>query len=411
MLQVASRVERANYAIRDPDVAAKVKELKAKGRKTYELNIGDPGANKGIYGFQTPDYIKKALIGIIQKNGEYDGYANEQGELETRQAIADYSRSLGISDCDPEKIVVGNGLSELLDYYFGVSVEKGRNVILPRPDYPLYTARVNWYEGEPRYYTMDPKNNWKPKVEEIEAQIDKNTTAVVLINPNNPTGAVLDEEELRAIIDVVKDKGKGEVPIISDEIYHLLRFDGKQHIATASLTDDVPVITMDGFSKGFYSPGWRICHMLFSKFKDDNLFRAMVKVCAFRLSANNAVQHAYAVGIRERENNMAEYVKYLRWLKERARYTTERINSIKGLSCNAPKGAFYALPKVEKMKWKTDKEFILQLLEEEGVRVVPGSGFAMPPEEGYFRVVTLPSLDVQKQAYDKVEAFMGRHVA
>ncbi|MFH1257310.1 MAG: aminotransferase class I/II-fold pyridoxal phosphate-dependent enzyme [Candidatus Micrarchaeota archaeon] len=410
MLKIAARVDRANYAIRDQDVARKVKELKKEGRKTYELNIGDPGANLGEYGFRMPSHIKDEIIRLVGMGGQYDGYANEQGEKETREAVADYSRKIGIRDADAEKVVVGNGLSELLDYFFGCSVEKGRNVVLPRPDYPLYTARVNWYEGEARYYTMDPKDNWKPKVEEIEKSIDKNTVAVVLINPDNPTGAVFDEPELKAIIDAVEDKGKGEVAIISDEIYHLLRFDGKTHVPTASLTDSVPVITLDGFSKGFYAPGWRIGHALFSNFRDDSIFRAMVKVCSFRLSANNAVQHAYAKGVREREAHMEEYRTYLGWLKERAKFTSERLNSIDGISCNPPRGAFYALPKVEKMRWKTDKEFIMQLLGEEGVRVVPGSGFAMPPSEGYFRVVTLPSLEVQKQAYDHLEKFMQRHL-
>ncbi|MFH0971662.1 MAG: aminotransferase class I/II-fold pyridoxal phosphate-dependent enzyme [Candidatus Micrarchaeota archaeon] len=408
MLDVAARVGRANYAIRDQDVALKVKELKKQGRKTYELNIGDPGANLGEYGFGMPQHIKKALVGIIEMGGQHDGYANEQGEVATREAVAEYSKKIGIREADADKIVVGNGLSELLDYFFGCTIEKGRNIILPRPDYPLYTARTNWYEGEPRYYALDPKNDWKPKVEEIERAIDKNTVAVVLINPDNPTGAVFDEPELKAIIDAVEDRGKGEVAIISDEIYHLLRFDGKKHVPTASLTDSVPVITMDGLSKGFYSPGWRIGHMLFSNFSDDSVFKAMVKVCAFRLSANNAVQHAYAIGIKERDKNMEEYRKYLQWLKERAKFTSDTLNSIDGISCNPPKGAFYALPKVEKMKWRTDKEFILELLEEEGVRVVPGSGFQMPENEGYFRVVTLPSLDVQKQAYGKLASFMKR---
>ncbi len=408
MLRVAARVRRANYAIRDQDVARKVKELKGRGRKTYELNIGDPGANLGEYGFRMPGHMKQAMIDVIGMGGKYDGYANEQGEIATREAVAEYSKKLGIRDANAENVVVGNGLSELLDYLFGCILEKGTNVVLPRPDYPLYTARANWYEGEPRYYSLDPENNWQPDVDEMRNAIDENTAAVVIINPDNPTGAVFDEPQLRAMIDAVEEKGRGEVAIISDEIYHLLRFDGKLHVPTASLTDSVPVITMDGLSKGYYSPGWRIGHALFSNFRDNAVFNAMVKVCAFRLSANNAVQHAYAKAMKEREMHMEEYRRYLGWLKERAKYTSERLNSIEGISCNPPHGAFYALPRVSKMKWKTDKEFIMQLLDEEAVRVVPGSGFQMPEKDGYFRVVTLPTVEVQKQAYDKLENFMKK---
>ena len=300
MLEIAGRVERAHYAIRDPEIAAKVSELKKNGRSIIEINIGDPGAKRGEYGFKMPNYIKEEIIGKIRANGEYDGYANEQGELETREAVAEDARKQGIRDAKAENVVVGNGLSELIDYLFGVTVEKGKNIILPKPDYPLYTARVKWYEGEVRNYDMDYENEWQPKVEDIGEKIDRNTVAVVLINPNNPTGATFERESLKATIDIVQDKGKGEVAIISDEIYRLLRFDGKKHISTASLTTEVPVITLDGFSKGYYSPGWRIGNMLFSNFKNRNIIKAMIKVCGFRLSANNAAQCAYAKAVRDR---------------------------------------------------------------------------------------------------------------
>ncbi len=409
MISTAQRVEKAHYAIRDPQIAAKVAELKRRGKKILELNIGDPGALRGAYGFKMPQHIKRNLIEAIEIGGAFDGYANEQGEEELRAAVADYSQRRGIRDARAANVIVGNGLSEIIDYLFGVSLERGRNVILPKPNYPLYATRAAWYEAETRYYTLDSKHQWRPNLDEIAAAMDHNTFAVVLINPNNPTGSVIDADVLRAIIDLADEKGKGDVVLISDEIYHLLRFDGREHTATASLTDSVPVITLDGMSKGYYSPGWRIGHALFSNFSDPKIFNAMAKVCSFRLSAANAIQHAYAKGIMEREKYLLDYNSTLKLLQERAAYTSERLNSIRGVHCVKPKGAFYAFPRLENTKFKSDKEFILRLLEEEGVRVVPGSGFEMKEEDLHFRVVTLPDLQTQKEAYDKLETFINRY--
>ncbi|MFH1200092.1 MAG: aminotransferase class I/II-fold pyridoxal phosphate-dependent enzyme [Candidatus Micrarchaeota archaeon] len=405
MIRITRRAQAAHYSIRDPEIASMVTARKKAGERTLELNIGDPGAYDGAYGFAMPAHIKKGLVDAIGDDGHYDGYANEQGEPALRQAVAQYSKSQGISDAKEENVVAGNGLSELIDYLFGVAVEKGVGVVLPRPDYPLYTARVNWYEGQPNYYELDHKKEWAPDIASLENAIGKDTFAVVLINPSNPTGATIERDALKAIIDVVADKGNGEVAIISDEIYHHLRFEGK-HTATASLTKSVPVITLDGLSKGYYSPGWRVGHALFSNFANDTLKKALVKVCAFRLSANKAVQHAYAAGIAAREKNSAEYSRMLSMLKERAKYASERLNSIDGIECVPPKGAFYAFPHLLKGPWGTDKEFVVSLLSKEGVRVVPGSGFAMNPYERFFRVVTLPDIGTQKQAYDKIDGFV-----
>lgn len=408
MIRVSHRAQNATYAIRDVEIGKRVEAIKKRGGKTLELNIGDPGAYDGQYGFAMPKTIKQALIDNVSDGGKFDGYATEQGEPVLREAVAAYSKKIGILDARPENVVVGNGLSELIDYLFGVSVERGVNIVLPRPDYPLYTARTKWYEGEPRYYDLDPENEWQPNIDQMAKLVDANTFAVVLINPDNPTGGTVSRETLKAVVDMVADKGRGDTLVLSDEIYHLLRFEGR-HTATASLSKEVPIVTMDGFSKGYYSPGWRIGHMLFSNFKSDELKNALVKVCGFRLSANKAVQHAYAAGLREREKDEVERQGYLKMLRERAAYASERLNAIFGVKVVPPKGAFYAFPQLQKGKWKTDKEFVIDLLEEEGVRVVPGSGFGMKPEDRFFRVVTLPDLDTQKKAYDLLERFIVRH--
>ena len=410
LARVAERVWNAHYAIRDYEVAEKVAHLKKKGNHLIELNIGDPGAYHGTYGFHMPSHIKENLVDAIRSN-KHDGYAHEVGDEDVRKGIALDAQRRGVIDASADNVLVGNGLSELIDYFFGVSVEEGRNVVLPRPCYPLYPARVGWYGGEPRYYSLDPSREWAPNLEELEGQIDENTMAVVLITPNNPTGGVLQKSEMQAFVDTVMDKSKGKAILISDEIYWMLEFDGAKHAPAASLTADLPVITMDGISKGYYSPGWRLGHALFSNFKDLTLMKAMAKVCAFRLSANNALQHAYVKGILERDQYREEYRKQLNVLRERPAFASKRMAQIPVIECVSPKGAFYAFPRLtSKGPWKSDKEFMLDLLEEEGLRVVQGSGFNMDPDEMFFRVVTFPSIPVQEDAYSRLDRFLKKRM-
>jgi len=418
--KIAARVQRANYAIRDPEVAGLVRDLKRDGRRILELNIGDPGARAGEYGFAMPGFMKEALVSVVRDGGKRDGYANEQGELELREVIAKDSVRRGIPGADPEKVVVGNGLSEIIDYLLGVLVEEGTNVLVPQPDYPLYSTRVAWYGGQVKTYRLDPDRRWQPDPQDIARKLDANTVALVLINPNNPTGGTVEPETLAAIVKMMEtrpqpadDKPAYETILISDEIYHRLRFDGSEHTPTAKLTSKVPIVTLDGISKGFYSPGWRIGHALFSNFADDTVLKALTKVCAFRLSANNAVQHAYAEGLRHLDENRAELDRYLAMMRERGAHAAERLNAIPGIRCEPPRGAFYAFPQVtgKLPEFATDKEFILALLKEKGVRVVHGSGFGMDARDMFFRVVTCPSIPAQDEAYDLLRDFMAKHLA
>ena len=408
-LSIAKRVFDAEYAIRDPRMAQVVKEVRATGKKIYEFNIGDPGALRGEYGFSMPEYIKKDLIRVIS-TGKHDGYANEQGEPEVREAIAADSKKRKIADAKPENVVVGNGLSELIGYLFGVTLEKGKNIIVPRPDYPLYTAMARWYGAEVRHYDLIEKEGWLPDLAQLENCIDANTAWVVSIHPNNPTGSVLRSEAMSQIANIVGEKGKGNVPIMSDEIYHRLRFDGKPHPAMASFSEDVPVVTMDGFSKGFYSPGWRLGHVLFSNFPDPAIRDALIKVCAFRLSGNQALQMSYAHALNELHQYEEERKSYLNRMKERVIFGARSVNAIGGLKVVQPEGAFYMFPRVVKGPWKTDSEFVEELLRQEGIRVVPGSGFGMRPEERYFRMVPLGSKEFQQEAFLKMGSFMERNI-
>ncbi|MFH1750103.1 MAG: aminotransferase class I/II-fold pyridoxal phosphate-dependent enzyme [Candidatus Micrarchaeota archaeon] len=408
-LTLAGRVEEAKYAIRDPRIAQIVKEVRATGKKIYEFNIGDPGALRGEYGFSMPEYIRSDLIRVIS-TGKFDGYANEQGDPEVRDAIAADAKRRKISDAKPENVVVGNGLSELIGYLFGVTLDKGKNIVVPRPDYPLYTAMAKWYGAQVRHYDLLPEKKWSPDLKQLEAAIDPNTAWVVAIHPNNPTGSVINSESMAEMVRIVGKAGKNQVPLMSDEIYHRLRFDGKPHPAMASFSEDVPIITMDGFSKGFYSPGWRLGHVLFSNFPDTRIMDALVKVCAFRLSGNQALQMSYAHALDNLHEYAEEQKSYLNKMKERVAFGAKRVNSIPGLEVIPPEGAFYMFPRVLKGPWKTDSEFVEQLLRQEGIRVVPGSGFSMKPEDRYFRMVPLGSKEFQAEAFAKMASFMERSI-
>lgn len=408
-LTIARRVNDAHYAIRDPKIAKVVREVRATGKKIYEFNIGDPGALRGQYGFSMPDYIREDLVKVIT-TGKFDGYANEQGDLEVREAISNDAKRRGVIDASPENVVVGNGLSELIGYLFGVTLEKGKNILVPKPDYPLYTAMAKWYDGEVRHYELDPENNWEPKLDQFESQIDENTAWVVIIDPNNPTGKVLTDITKAKMVEIVGRKGKGLVPIMSDEIYHRLRFDGNSHKALGSLSTNVPIVTMDGFSKGFYSPGWRLGHVMFSNFKTTEIKDALIKVCAFRLSGNQALQMSYAHALNNLDSYKEQQMQYLKKLIGRVKLGAKLIRQMPGIKLIEPQGAFYMLPRVVAGPWKTDSEFVEALLREEGVRVVPGSGFGMKPEDRYFRVVPLADEAFQNEAFGKMHKFMERHL-
>ena len=409
---VANRVKAAHYAIRDPAVLNIVKELKAQGRDVIELNIGDPGGRLGAYGFQTPKHIVDAYVAAL-KSGENDGYATSQGDQFIRKAIAEDSKRRGIKDADENNVITGQGVSELIRVIFSTFLQKGRNVVLPRPNYPLYGAMANYFDGEARFYDLDPENDWATDPQQIGSLVDEKTATVVVINPNNPTGSVLDEGQLREIIAVVGKKGKNKVPIIADEIYHEVSRVGDV-TAMASLTAEVPIFTFDGLSKNHYAPGYRMGSVLISNMGHlpaeylSTLKDNMVKQTGFGLSASNPAQYAYAAALELRSKNDAVYQEHLKKINERAEYSYNRLKAIPGISVNMPKGAFYIFPrlKLENAPWKTDKEFQLDLLKTTGVLIVPGSGFGMKPEDLFFRIVTLPTIEVQKQAYDRLEQFV-----
>lgn len=392
-MKLAQRLNEVKYAVRD--VIAESAKIEKQGHKVLKLNIGDPN----VYDFDTPEYIKDALCRAVHEGK--NSYSDSQGWLPLREAIVKSSKRRGF-DSVPENVVVTSGLSEAVHLLFGAMVESGDNVIIPFPSYPLYDAFISYYGGEKKLSLLDEEDNWAPSVGDLRKNLDGNTRAIVLINPNNPTGALYPEKTLREVIDVAGEYG---VPILADEIYDELVF-GRQFKSMASLTKDVPIIAMNGLSKNYIAPGWRVGWVTFCNFPDDSLREAVMKLARVRLSSSFPAQVASAEAL----NNRAEYEKakaqFLPKLEKRRDITFKRLNEIAGLSCVKPEGAFYAFPRINSGPWPTDKEFVLELLREKHVLTVYGVGFAEPPGTRHFRTVFLPDEQTLEEAFNRIEEFM-----
>ncbi len=388
-------MRRVTYAIRDVIVAAQ--ELEKQGKTVLKLNIGDPNA----YDFDTPAYVKKALVEALDK--KLGGYADSQGFPRLREAVAANNTAQGFAS-SAEEVVVTSGLSEGVNMLYGSLLEPGDEILLPSPCYPQYEMLAYYYGAIPKFYELREENGFAPDFDSMKRQVTKRTKALVLINPDNPTGTVFDEHQLRQFIDFAGEHG---LAILSDQIYSEMVFDSP-HVATASLTKDVPVVEMNGLSKNFLAPGWRVGWLSFCNFRDDSLRKSVVQLCRLRLSASYPAQYASAVALEDEKQYAVAKKAMLGKLKPRRDLAARRLNEIPGISCVKPQGAFYAFPQVhdERKVWPSDKEFVYELLAEKGVLTVFGSGFAEKPGSKHFRIVFLPPEQTLEKAFDGIEAFM-----
>ncbi|OIO22384.1 hypothetical protein AUJ65_06340 [Candidatus Micrarchaeota archaeon CG1_02_51_15] len=371
------------------------KQVEASGKKVLKLNLGDPNA----YDFDVPPYVKKALVTALDSGKS--GYCDSQGDLALRNAVVKQNSRRGF-DSSADEVMVCSGLSEGLSMLYGAAMERHENVLIPSPTYPMYESLAHYYEFEPRFYSCDESNGWQPDVDDLRKKMDEHTRFVIVINPNNPTGALYDEKVLKEIINLAGEFG---VPVVSDEIYDELYF-GKKPVSMGKLAGDVPCIVMNGLSKNYFAPGWRIGWMTFLNCSQSPLFEAVNQVSRIRLCSSSVGQAAAAHAL----ENEGEYAKFLpaqlAKLKPRRDLAFKRLNEINGLSCVKPEGAFYAFPRIESGPWVDDKEFCLDLLKEKGVLTVFGSGFAEAQGSKHFRIVFLPPEDVLNPAFDAIEEFM-----
>ena len=399
MIEAAKRAQGISYAIRE--VVLPARELEKKGIKVLHLNIGDP--NK--YDFATPQHMKDALYEATKEG--HNGYAPSEGYPELRQGIIDREKKRNKVDYDINDVCVTSGVTEALQILLGVSLNSKDELLLPGPTYPQYTLITHFNGATPVAYHCNEEDGWQPDVEDIRKKITNKTKGIVLINPNNPTGALYPKKVLKEIIDVA---GENQVPIISDEIYDDMVFDEKQY-ATAALSKDVPIITFNGFSKVYLVPGWRVGYILFHHSGElDEVQDAFLRMARSRLCSNSVSQKACIAALNGPQDHIAKVNKKLR---ERRDFSYKRLNEIEGISTAKPEGAFYIFPKIEAMEsgvWKTDKEFVLDLLHEKHVLVVHGSGFCKEYGNNHFRAVILPKIETLEKAFDNLEAFLKKRL-
>ena len=397
-IPVAQRASSIEYAIRDVVVPAT--KLESEGHKILKLNIGDPIAYPGL---PTPKHMVDAYVKALQDGN--NGYSPSYGLPQLRAAIAQDERRKGWP-ARQEDIYVCHGVTEALQIIFAATLEEDDVVLAPGPHYPPYMAYPQMYGAHTVEYKLKPNNGWKLDFDDIEAKMNENVKLLVLINPNNPCGAVVGKDEIFRLLSIAR-KWPNCV-IVADEIYDGLDFTGEQR-SVASLSPDVPVFVLNGVSKVYYAPGWRIGYLGIHDPKGRmQLVRdGIERLLRSRLCASTPAQLGYLAGLDSDRSWMKSYSDKI--VRQRD-LCISRINSIEGLEVQSSGGAFYMFVKLTDAKWReNDKEFVLQLLHEEHVLVVHGSGFSSDLGKGHFRIVYLPNLEILNEAFDRIERFLLRH--
>lgn len=389
----ASRTANITYAVRDIVVLAD--KVAKSGKEMLFLNIGDPN----LFDFAPPRHMVEATYHAMLKN--YNGYSPSSGIKAARESIAKEAERKKISNI--QDIFVTTGASEAIDICLTALVNSGENVLTPTPGYPLYTAIASKLQNIENPYYLAENNGWQPDIEDIKNKINDKTRAIILINPNNPTGTNWSESTLRQIIDLCI---KHNLVIFADEIYDKLLFGEQKHVSIASLDKDVPVITFGGLSKNYIVPGFRIGWGIASGDKTvlSDYIEAINKLLRARLSANHPEQYAIPAALDGDQSHLVEANKKL---TKRRDITVEMLNAIPGISCVKPEGAFYAFPRLHMNQ--SDNHFVAELINETGVVVVPGTGFGQKPNTQHFRVVFLPPENILEKAYKKIKDFSEKY--
>ncbi|MGB1697584.1 MAG: aminotransferase class I/II-fold pyridoxal phosphate-dependent enzyme [Thermoplasmatota archaeon] len=402
VLEASPRSLGVEYAIRDVVIPARA--LEKQGHEVLKLNIGDPIP----YGFQPPQHMIEAMADAARAG--FNGYSASEGDPELVDAIINRERRRNNASYAPEDILVGTGVSEVLQMLLGSAVLPGEEVLIPGPTYPPYESLVKYFGGTPVGYRTVEEEDWQPDIDDLRKKITPKTKAVSLINPNNPTGALYSEKIVKELADLVGEH-QDQMFLISDEIYDDMTFDGQQ-VASVSVAPDVPMVTLNGMSKVYLAPGWRLGHAMFNNPTGslDQIKEGCLKVARNRICASSIAQKAAAVALNGSQEHIAAMNEALRPRRDLA---VKRLNEIEGLSSAKPDGAYYAFPKLDFMAegkgpWKTDKEFVLDFLQEEKVLTVHGSGFDKTYGKDHFRIVILPEMNILETAFDRLESFLQR---
>ena len=398
MIPVASRAANIEYAIRDVVVPAT--EIEQAGHKIIKLNIGDPIAYPGL---PTPKHMVEAYSEALLSGN--NGYSPSYGIPGLRKAIADDETAKGW-DCSSDDVYVCHGVTEALQIIFAATLEEGNKVLAPGPHYPPYMAYPQMYGAKTVEYSLKSNDGWSVDLDDIVSKMDSDVSLLVLIKPNNPTGNVAGAEEIDKLLDIAKKWPN--CMIIADEIYDGLDFTNS-HVSVASRSNDVPVFALNGVSKVYYAPGWRIGYLAIHDPTNvmDNVRDGIERLLRSRLCASTPAQVGYLAGLTQDKSWMKDYSNKV---LQRRQLCLDRISTIDGLEVEEPGGAFYIFVRLTDPKWiDNDKQFVLDLLHEEHVLVVHGSGFSPAKGRDHIRIVYLADERTLHTAFDRIDSFLRKH--
>jgi len=396
----SSKLDHVLYDVRGPvvDEAARMEE---QGMKILKLNIGNPAP----FGFTAPEEV---ILDMRDNIVDSQGYSDSRGIFAARKAIMQYAQLKHIPNVTMKDIYTGNGASELIQLSMHALLDPGDEVLIPSPDYPLWTACVNLSGGKAVHYICDEQSDWYPDLADMESKITPKTKALVIINPNNPTGALYPKELLEKIVDIAR---RHELMIFSDEMYDRLVMDGEQHISIASLASDLFCVTFSGLSKSHMACGFRVGWMIFSGNKEigRSYMEGVNMLSNMRLCSNVPGQSIIQTALGGYQS-VNEYIVPGGRVYEQREFICNALNDIPGISVVKPKAAFYVFPKMDVKKFNIhdDQQFALDLLREKRVLIVPGSGFNWHAPD-HFRIVYLPRVEELDAAMDKVKDFFSTY--
>ncbi|MEM7826687.1 MAG: aminotransferase class I/II-fold pyridoxal phosphate-dependent enzyme [Candidatus Aenigmatarchaeota archaeon] len=393
-MQMSQRCKNLHSPIRDIVLVAK--KLEAEGKKIYYFNIGDPNR----FDFNTPETMKNALKSAV----DYGYYSDSEGDSNLIDAVVREENRKNNITLTREDVIITQGVSEGLQFMLNAIIEPGRGdeILIPGPTYPIYLEMTKFSGGVPVTYKLDEENKWQVDLDDLRSKITEKTKLICVINPNNPTGSVSNKKIVKGIIDIAAEFN---LPIASDEIYDKLIFGNVEYKGVASLSKDVSIIVLNGFSKNYLATGWRCGYVYFHDPKNmlEEIKEGIKAQARQRLSACTPIMKACSRAF-ENDNHIREM---LTKLKQRADFAHKKLNSISDITAVKPEGAFYIFPRVElRTRWKNDEDFVLDVLKNTGLVLPHGSGFDPVFGKDHFRSIILPPIEIMDEAFTKLKRFM-----
>ncbi len=398
-IRQSQKLRNVRYDVRGP-ILVEAQRLEAEGHRILKLNIGNPAP----FGFEAPEAI---LADVIHHLPEAQGYSDSRGIYSARTAVAQYYQSRGLKDTDVEDVFIGNGVSELISMVLQAFIDDGNEILVPAPDYPLWTGAVSLSGGKPVHYKCDENNDWMPDLADIEAKITENTHALVIINPNNPTGAVYSKDMVAKLVDIAR---RHELVVFADEIYEKILFDDAvHHHAAEAAGSDVLCLTFSGLSKAYRVCGYRAGWVMISGPKEiaEEFLEGLTLIANMRMCANVPAQHAIQTALGGYQSINELIVPGGRFY-EQSMLADRLLNEIPGVSSVRPRGALYCFPRLDPEVYAIDddEQFVIDLLRAKKILVTHGSGFNWPAPD-HFRLVTLPDVDVLEEAIGRIAEFLA----